>query len=285
MKRYLKFLIPVLVLCILIPAVAHANSSKDIYTSETYPPIILAKGSRSFGGSSRSFRSSPSRSWGSKSSGGKSKSWGSSRNKSKNTNTYKSKTKSKNNSTWGKKKDNKSGSWSGSRKANANKHNNKNKITNKKTNKKSPKTKRKLSKADKKLAEKAKKSGKYHKTRKAARDDFKKKNASKYTSKYATKPTTRPSHIPQTTSVGGVNYNVTYNSGFGGYGYYGPGGAWMMYDMMRDVAMMDMMMSRNGYFIAESHGTVVPMRGFGYWFTSWIIAVIIIIILVLVFKP
>lgn len=86
-----------------------------------------------------------------------------------------------------------------------------------------------------------------YKSKEQAVAAFKEKNASQYTSKFITEPKTRPDYIPQSTSVGGKTVNVTYNAGFGGYGYYHPTlGTWMAYDMMHDAAMMSIMMNRHG---------------------------------------
>ena len=82
--------------------------------------------------------------------------------------------------------------------------------------------------------------------------DHKSKNAGKYPSKYAAKPATRPEHIPATTQVGGKPVNVTYNVNQGGYGYMGASGSWMMYDTMRDVAIMSLLMNRNGYHVGPA---------------------------------
>lgn len=125
---------------------------------------------------------------------------------------------------------------------------------NKKSTKKADKKnkKRKLSKADKKLAEKAKKSGKYHETRKEARADFNKKNKGKYPSKYSKKPATRPDHIPKTVQVNGTTVNINYNSGYGGYGYMSAG-IWIG----SDIAVSNMMMMRQGYFIAGAHPVMI----------------------------
>lgn len=112
--------------------------------------------------------------------------------------------------------------------------------------------------ADKKLADKAKKQGTSFKDRKAATSNFKEKYSKQYTSKYATKPATRPSHIPQSTTVDGKTYNVTYNQQYGGYGYMGPLGTWIMYDMFTDAIMMNMMMRQHGYYHpGMNSGTVV----------------------------
>ena len=86
------------------------------------------------------------------------------------------------------------------------------------------------------------------------------KVASQYKSTYATQPKTRPGHVPQTyRGAGGNTYNISYNSGHGGYGYMGPLGTWMMYDAMSDMAMYSYMSHRNpryAYSEAEIERTV-----------------------------
>jgi len=101
---------------------------------------------------------------------------------------------------------------------------------------------------DQKSFEKAKSSGTAYKSKGEATSAFKQKNASSYGSKYASQPTTRPSHIPQSTNVGGASYNVSYNSGYGGYGYMNTMGTWMMYDAMTDAIMLNTLMSSNNYY-------------------------------------
>ena len=138
-----------------------------------------------------------------------------------------------------------------------------------------------LSKTDKAAFDKAKKSGTAFKSRKAAATDFKAKNAGKYPSKYGSKPATRPTHIPQTTSVGGNTYNISYNAGHGGYGYMGVGGAWMAYSVMADVAMTSMLMSRSGYVYGPRYyqpAVVVAPGGFGVF--GWILSMTIFLIVV-----
>lgn len=104
--------------------------------------------------------------------------------------------------------------------------------------------------ADSATYKKAKESGKAFSTPQAAAADFKAKSASKYTSTYKTEPASRPSHIPPATTVGGKTVNVTYNAGYGGYGYMHPTlGTWMMYDMMSDAVMMNAMMRNDGYVV------------------------------------
>jgi hypothetical protein len=94
------------------------------------------------------------------------------------------------------------------------------------------------------------------KTREQATTEFKQKNAAQYTSKYVSEPKTRPTHIPTTTMVGGNNYNVVYNGGFGGYGYYNSLGTWIMYDAMMDTMMLSMLMNNHGHY-NYSHTTTM----------------------------
>jgi len=99
-------------------------------------------------------------------------------------------------------------------------------------------------------------------TKTEAINKFKTENAAKYQSTYKTEPATRPAHIPKTYSSGGNNYNITYNHGYGGYGYYGPSGAWIMYDAMRDAAMMSVLMNHHGYRdVVVTQPTVVNQDG------------------------
>lgn len=99
------------------------------------------------------------------------------------------------------------------------------------------KPKKKATKADQKAYDRAKAKGTVFKDRKSASADFKKKNAAKYTSTYASQPASRPGHIPASYASGGTTYNISYNQGYGGYGYMGVGGSWIMYNAMGDVAM------------------------------------------------
>jgi len=112
----------------------------------------------------------------------------------------------------------------------------------------------KLSKTERKRKEAAaKKKGTSFKSKKAAQEKFKKDHAKKYSATYKSKPATRPGHIPQTTNVGGQNININYNSTYGGYGYMS-GGRWMLYDAMRDIVMMNMLMSQNNYVVIRDDG-------------------------------
>ena len=102
--------------------------------------------------------------------------------------------------------------------------------------------------ADRALYQKAQANGTAFRDRTSAVNNFKTRYGSQYTSRFATEPSVRPSYIPQTYTYGGRHYTIIYNHSYGGYGYYDPSGAWMMYDMMADTVMMNQMMSMNGYY-------------------------------------
>lgn len=104
------------------------------------------------------------------------------------------------------------------------------------------------SSADKALYEKAKRNGTTFQSRSDATNAFKAKYAKQYSNKFDKEPAARPDYIPKTYSSGGQTYNVTYNQQYGGYGYMGPSGAWIMYDAMADAAMMSVLMRNNGYY-------------------------------------
>ena len=137
-------------------------------------------------------------------------------------------------------------------------------------------------KAAKQKYESAVKNGTAFKSKSAAQADFKKKHAAEYKSTYPAKPTTRPTHIPQSTNVGGVTHNVTYNQSHGGYGYTNALGAYIMYDLMTDSIHRQSMMNHNGYAVHSSHGahhggtTVVHHNSGGGMLIGVIILVFII---------
>ena len=113
------------------------------------------------------------------------------------------------------------------------------------------------------MYDKAKASGTAYSSKAAATDAFKSKHGNQYTARYASQPATRPDHIPASTSVGGRTYPVSYNRQYGGYGYMGPGGSWVMYDAMADAAMLSILMSRNNYYY-DPPGVIYGRRsGFG----------------------
>lgn len=101
--------------------------------------------------------------------------------------------------------------------------------------------------ADKAMYDKAKMSGTAFKSREEATKAFQEKNAGKYAATFKEEPKTRPDYIPQSTTVGGSSYTVVFNPAYGGYGYMSPTG-WIMYDAMRDAAMISVLMGRNNYY-------------------------------------
>jgi hypothetical protein len=147
------------------------------------------------------------------------------------------------------------------------------------------------SKGDVALERKAIQSGTAYKTKDAAMSDFKSKYADKYPNKFTSEPSTRPDYIPRTYSDGGSTYNIVYNNGFGGYGYYNALGVWMTYNIMTDAIMMNSLMHRHNYYYpsAPYGGTAVvhtTSSGIGFFwgfmmifgtmflifFIAWIIA-------------
>lgn len=110
----------------------------------------------------------------------------------------------------------------------------------------------KMSAADQALMTKAKQNGTSFSTASAAKADFQSKYASKYNSSFATEPATRPPYIPKTYSTGGQNVTIIYDHSHGGYGYYDPySHGWMAYNMMADMAMLDVAMHNNGYYYGQ----------------------------------
>lgn len=172
----------------------------------------------------------------------------------KRTTTQKS-TKQKSNSGWGQKK---STTKKDSNKATKPSSSDSNKKSSWGSNKGSSQSRNKMTKkqaadktaAEKALHDKAKKNGTHYKSRAEATSAFKAKHQAdidkKYPSKFDSKPTTRPDYIPQTTSVGGNTYNVTYNQQYGGYGYMGASG-WSMFDVMTVAIVADAMFSSHSY--------------------------------------
>lgn len=146
----------------------------------------------------------------------------------------------------------------------------------------------KASSVDSKINASVKSTGKTYSSKDSAAAAFKSKYSSetgkggKYTAKYDKEPATRPSHIPTTTSVGGQNVNITYNSGMGGYGYYHPSlGTWMMYDALTDAAMMSTLMHREGYVVGHAGGgtTVVHTATPGYSMWGFVIFILVAVLL------
>ncbi len=128
---------------------------------------------------------------------------------------------------------------------------------------------RSMSKTDKALYQKASAKGTVFKSRASAKRSFEKNYGQKYSSNYTKKPGTRPNHIPKTTSVNDRKYNVGYNQSYGGYGYIGPGGGWVMYSVMRDAAMLSLLMNRNDYYYGQQPGMEPRRRHGGFGSSFW----------------
>lgn len=145
------------------------------------------------------------------------------------------------------------------------------------------------SKGDVALERKAIQSGTAYKSKDAAMSDFKNKYADKYPTKFSSEPGSRPDYIPNTYSSGGRNYNIVYNAGFGGYGYYNGLGAWIAYDIMSDAIMMNSLMHRHSYYYPSapyaSGATVVHTSGgIGFfWGLMWFLVIIFSIFLIIWF--
>jgi len=135
------------------------------------------------------------------------------------------------------------------------------------------------SSTDKVVYEKAVKSGTAFKTKDEAVSSFKTNHGAKYTSTFPKEPVTRPTYIPQTTNVGGRDYNVSYNQDRGGYGYMNNLGTFMMFDAMTDAVVMSSLMNNHGYYHGSpyqaSQPTVTNPQSQNS--NSWIIWVFVII--------
>lgn len=83
-------------------------------------------------------------------------------------------------------------------------------------------------------------------SRSEAERAFERDNASRFPTTFQTAPQTRPDYVPQTTTVDGRNYDVSYNPRYGGYGYMRDG-TWMAYNVFRDITMLNLLMGRSGY--------------------------------------
>jgi hypothetical protein len=145
------------------------------------------------------------------------------------------------------------------------------------------------SKGDIALERKAIQSGTAYKTKDAAMSDFKTKYADKYPTKFNSEPTVRPDYIPRTYSNGGSTYNIVYNSGFGGYGYYNTLGAWIAYDIMSDAMMMNSLMHHHNYhypsapYVGGGGTTVVHTTSSGigfFWGFMMVLATMFVIFLI-----
>jgi hypothetical protein len=119
--------------------------------------------------------------------------------------------------------------------------------------------------------------------------DFQQKHASDYKSSFPREPSTRPDYIPRTTTVGGNNYTVIYDSGHGGYGYY-MGNRWTPYNALADAVVLDSLMNRHNYAYGPGYG--YGYGGGGYYrqssgggvFVGLLFIIILVIAAVVVVK-
>lgn len=135
----------------------------------------------------------------------------------------------------------------------------------------------------------AKKSGTVFTDKSKATSSFKQTHGSKYTSTYTSKPETRPTHIPSSykDSKSGNTYNVTYNSRYGGYGYMGGSGSWIMYDAIADAAMLSLLMNNHNYYVGSaptapvahvSSGPSIGMIMLAVVFGGFVVVIFIVIL-------
>lgn len=131
-------------------------------------------------------------------------------------------------------------------------------------------------KADRALYDRAKKNGTHFNNRNEATAAFKKSKGAEisanYPTKFSSKPATRPDYIPQSTSVGGNTYNISYNDRYGGYGYMDALGTFMLYDMMTDQMFMNQQMRNYGY----AYGPPPARASSGFALIGTLIAVLVI---------
>lgn len=85
------------------------------------------------------------------------------------------------------------------------------------------------------------------KTKEEAVTAFKTKHANDYNTKFSSEPSKRPDYIPMTTQIGGREVPVQYDSRQGGYGFLDTNGKWRTYEVIRDVAMLGLLMHRDNY--------------------------------------
>ncbi len=107
----------------------------------------------------------------------------------------------------------------------------------------------------------AKQNGTLYSNKSQAQSAFRNKYSKQYGSKFASKPSRRPDYIPNSTTVKGRQYPISYNSQYGGYGYLNALGTFVLYDALSDTLMMNRLMNQNGYYYGGG------MRGgyiFGY---------------------
>ncbi len=102
---------------------------------------------------------------------------------------------------------------------------------------------------------------------------------------FTSEPSSRPVYIPQTTYVGGRSVNISFNSGYGGYGYMDPlTNMWvnaMIIDSIANSAI-DRDMAMNGYrYQGDGFAPVVVHRSMSVW--SFLFGIIVLLFVVGIF--
>ncbi len=119
-----------------------------------------------------------------------------------------------------------------------------------------------MSRADRALFERARSRGTAFSTRSEALRAFKTRNRGRFQNHFSSRPASRPTYIPRyTTGPNGSRYAVKYRPDLGGYGYYSPSmGRWMLYNVMGDAVMMNLLMHNQGYY----YGGIPPSAAGGW---------------------
>lgn len=98
---------------------------------------------------------------------------------------------------------------------------------------------------------------------------------------FKSEPSTRPSYIPQSTNVNGRPVNITYNQGYGGYGYMDPmTNVWMSamaVGMVADMAI-NHNMAMSGYRYYGDPFTPVRTSYMSFWGFLWSIIILMVVV-------
>lgn len=107
---------------------------------------------------------------------------------------------------------------------------------------------------DQTVMNRARTQGTVFQSRNDAQRAFERDNANKFPSTFSREPANRPNYIPPSTTVDGQNYDVRYNSRYGGYGYMRDG-SWVAYNALRDMSILSMLMRQNNYVYPQAGTT------------------------------
>jgi hypothetical protein len=99
------------------------------------------------------------------------------------------------------------------------------------------------------------------------------KTYSNPTSKFSSEPASRPEYIPPTYRNGNTSYNIVYNRGYGGYGYYDALGTFILYDALTD---------RSNHVIYHNGPTTVREATDAEEFFSWFFGIIFAALIIFV---